>query len=236
MKRLHDYLQRYQEINPDWVDSLSLYKNAIASEVTGSTVLLDIGCGHSTLLEDVYAITPHTYGIDPDKNGIEKNRLISHKTVGMADDMPYDDSFFDVIVSAWVVEHLENPEQVFKEIFRVLKPGGCVVFLTPNSWNYIVWINRMIPDMFHDYLTQKLYGRQQHDTFPVQYKMNSVPSIRNQMNAIGFVEEVLLLNSDPRYIAFNDILFWISCKIEDLLSTELLQQCRVHIVGKYRKP
>ncbi len=47
---------------------------------------------------------------------------------------------FDVIVSAEVIEHLENPRAVAREWFRLLRPGGILVFSTPNneSWRSLV--------------------------------------------------------------------------------------------------
>jgi 2-polyprenyl-3-methyl-5-hydroxy-6-metoxy-1,4-benzoquinol methylase len=46
------------------------------------------------------------------------------------------DRTFDVIVSAEVIEHLENPRAVAREWFRLLRPGGTLIFSTPNneSW------------------------------------------------------------------------------------------------------
>lgn len=40
---------------------------------------------------------------------------------------------FDIIVSAEVIEHLENPRAVAREWFRLLRPGGTLVFSTPNN-------------------------------------------------------------------------------------------------------
>lgn len=47
---------------------------------------------------------------------------------------------FDVIVSAEVIEHLENPRAVAREWFRLLRPGGTLVLSTPNneSWRSLV--------------------------------------------------------------------------------------------------
>ena len=47
---------------------------------------------------------------------------------------------FDVIASAEVIEHLENPRAVIREWFRLLRPGGTLVFSTPNneSWRAMV--------------------------------------------------------------------------------------------------
>lgn len=40
---------------------------------------------------------------------------------------------FDVIISAEVIEHLENPRAVMREWFRLMKPGGALLFSTPNN-------------------------------------------------------------------------------------------------------
>jgi 2-polyprenyl-3-methyl-5-hydroxy-6-metoxy-1,4-benzoquinol methylase len=47
---------------------------------------------------------------------------------------------FDVIVSAEVIEHLENPRAVAREWFRLLRPGGTLIFSTPNneSWRALI--------------------------------------------------------------------------------------------------
>jgi 2-polyprenyl-3-methyl-5-hydroxy-6-metoxy-1,4-benzoquinol methylase len=40
---------------------------------------------------------------------------------------------FDVVIAAEVIEHLENPRQVAREWFRILKPGGILILSTPNN-------------------------------------------------------------------------------------------------------
>jgi 2-polyprenyl-3-methyl-5-hydroxy-6-metoxy-1,4-benzoquinol methylase len=40
---------------------------------------------------------------------------------------------FDAVIAAEVIEHLENPRQVAREWFRILKPGGQLILSTPNN-------------------------------------------------------------------------------------------------------
>jgi SAM-dependent methyltransferase len=53
---------------------------------------------------------------------------------------PFADVEFDVVVLQEVIEHLENVPLVFREVRRILKPGGCLVFSTPNMLN---WTSRL---------------------------------------------------------------------------------------------
>jgi len=50
------------------------------------------------------------------------------------DNIPYKDNSFDLVIYAEVIEHLrENHLNTLKEIYRVLKPNGFLLFGTPNS-------------------------------------------------------------------------------------------------------
>ncbi len=235
MNRQEYYRREYKKINPQWQDSLSLYKDLIAENVHGGSFILDVGCGHGDFLKDVYARTPNTFGVDPDPRALEKNTIIQNKFTGTAAELLFKDNYFDLVVLAWVLEHLEKPQKVFKEICRVLKPGGKVIFLTPNKLNYNVWIIRLIPEKFHEFFTTRLYRRQEHDTYPQKYRINSPRRIRKILSAAGFQQKNLILNGDPSYISFNNFLFKTACLGEKIIA-KIFPSAKVHLVGVFRKP
>jgi len=173
MNKQEYYREKYHKMCPKWRVSTLIYHDLISDSVSKDTFLLDVGCGHSNLLSDIYSKTPHTYGIDPDMSAINRNNEIKYIKRSYVEEMAFKDNFFDVVVCAWVLEHLRDPKKAFKEIYRVLKPGGKVIFLTPNTLNYNVWLIKLIPEKFHDFLTRRLYNRQENDTFPKQYLFNS---------------------------------------------------------------
>lgn len=45
--------------------------------------------------------------------------------------LPYADDCFDLVTAFDVIEHVEDDEQVFGELTRVLKPDGCLIFSVP---------------------------------------------------------------------------------------------------------
>ncbi len=235
MSKQKVYMEEYRHLKPDWEDSPTIYRNIISELTTPETYILDIGCGHKDLLKTVYNKTPHTYGVDPDQESLDKNLLIKNKTVGVVEKLPFESNFFDLAVSEWVLEHLNDAEKAFQEIYRVLKPRGKVVFLTPNVWNYNVWIIRLIPNRFHSIINKKLYGRREEDTYPVRYKINSVNKIAKTLEPMGFKKSQIILNGDPSYISLNRPLFALARLLEKILDLKPFRFGRVHLIGVYEK-
>lgn len=97
--------------------------------------VLDLGCGTATLTILIKQTYPdaEVVGIDGDSKILAIAEAKAAKAgvnlvldQGMAFDLPYPDSSFDRVVSSLVLHHLttENKRRTFKEIFRMLRPGG----------------------------------------------------------------------------------------------------------------
>lgn len=234
MNKQEFYKQKYRELKPGWQDSATIYRGMADALLSEDTRVLDVGCGHVDFMKDVYQKSDFVYGMDPNKKTLERNDTIKNKIHGSVEAIPFPDEFFDVVVSAWVLEHLEFPRRAFEEMYRVLKPGGKVIFLTPNAWNYNVWSIRLMPGRFQDFFTRKLYQRQAHDTFPTFYRINSIKTINRILRPIGFKKVQLIFNGDPSYISFNDVLFRIACFVEERFDSRF-ETLKVHLIGVYEK-
>lgn len=97
--------------------------------------LLEIGCGRGEYLAKMRDFGWNVRGVDVSQEAIDfaKNHYQLDVCVAGADNLPYDDAFFDVVFLKHVIEHLHEPIAIMKEIFRVLKPNGRILMTTPNT-------------------------------------------------------------------------------------------------------
>ena len=56
-----------------------------------------------------------------------------HRIVGTAERLPFADASFDVVLAIQVLEHVFDPQVASKEMYRVLRPGGELIILAPQS-------------------------------------------------------------------------------------------------------
>ena len=100
--------------------------------------VLDVGCGAGRFLVEFEKNGSSTVGIEPDIRplGIAKPRVKGSLIQSSAVCLPFSDSTFDKVLCNHVIEHVENPDQAFGEIRRVLRTGGTFVLSFPNS-NYL---------------------------------------------------------------------------------------------------
>ncbi len=105
----------------------------------GGDVVLDLGCGAGLDLyfyAEAVGKKGEVYGLDISKDmlkkaeqnmdavGIDNVKYI----LGHSDDLPFENDFFDIVVSNGIYNLSPDKEKVLKEVFRVLKPGGRTVF------------------------------------------------------------------------------------------------------------
>jgi len=100
--------------------------------------LLEIGCGRGDFLNEFRKKNLEVYGVDLSNYSQSFFPEINFKKVDLTKDaLPFEDNFFDVIYSKSLIEHFYYPDTLFQEAYRVLKPGGKIITLTPEwQFNY----------------------------------------------------------------------------------------------------
>lgn len=129
------YFQRYLKIAPL---SLALWRATEAQELARHKLVrpvLDIGCGFGEFA-GVFFNSQIEVGVDIDYRDIAKATSSGkYKKTIIADarNMPFANNTFNTIISISTLEHIQNNLQVFKEAYRVLKPGGKFYYTVPTD-------------------------------------------------------------------------------------------------------
>jgi len=111
------------------------------SYVNDGDKVIDIGCGVGVLTRMIQKERQgcEVWGTDISDEVIKNDLVDDPRTeyrVGFAGeqkDLP--DEYFDVVFSGEVIEHMDLPETLFSEAYRILKPGGKLIITCPKDDN-----------------------------------------------------------------------------------------------------
>lgn len=107
-------------------------------EVSGTPLLgtsaLDFGCGKGEAVRALAAIGVDAYGCDFSSELGQGDRLAP---IGNPYRLPYPDAMFDAVLSWEVFEHVQDYTEAFREIRRVLRPGGTSIHTFPSRYRLL---------------------------------------------------------------------------------------------------
>lgn len=129
-------------------------------KITGylsSGTLLDIGCATGELLQVAQGMGFDVYGVEISPDGIRRcrekfgeNRIIgAHIKAG---DFPCE--FFDIIALSDVIEHVREPTIFLNTLYNLLKPGGLLMIVTPDTSS---WTRKIMKRHWLHYKEEHLY-------------------------------------------------------------------------------
>src|SRR5881396_691272 len=149
---VHD-LQSIRRMYENYEDQMQFYFQDVDEEVTGnidsylkrcrslcetlerSPRLLDVGCGAGILLDRAKALSFTCEGVEIceslARSAEERVGCKIHREFLGQLDLP--DNSFDIITLYDLIEHLPDPTQEIRHVYRLLHPGGVLFVLTPNN-------------------------------------------------------------------------------------------------------
>ena len=101
-----------------------------------SAKVIDFGCWDGDITLKIGKATGATdlYGIDIEDKGIQLSTEKGIKVFpyDLNEPLPIDNETFDAVFSGETLEHVPMTDNLVKEAYRILKPGGYIVITTPN--------------------------------------------------------------------------------------------------------
>lgn len=130
--------------------------------VDGSPLeILEAGCGQRWYLnldEIEYKLT----GADLDKDALEirekKFQDLDQGILGDLRTINLEENKYDVIYNSFVLEHIQNAEQVLNNFFKWLKPGGILILSIPDRNSVFGFVTRVTPFSFHVFYRKYIQG------------------------------------------------------------------------------
>jgi SAM-dependent methyltransferase len=127
---------------------------AIVARRTDSSPIqiLEAGCGRTWSIK-LSGVDYRLTGIDLDREALD-HRLNVEKDLdeGILGDLSthnFQERQFDVIYSAYVLEHIQNAEKVMRNFVNWLKPGGLLIIAVPDPNSARGFVTRITPHWFH---------------------------------------------------------------------------------------
>lgn len=112
--------------------------------------ILEIGVGGEGGLIYPLKENNNVFGVDVSDSAILNCRQmgLEVKKINLdIESLPFDNSYFDIILAFEVFEHFSNPQHAIEEIKRVLKIGGLVIISIPTPFTYH-WPRLFYPSLF----------------------------------------------------------------------------------------
>jgi len=145
---------------------------------------LDLACGTGWAVRYAACLAAgrgQFYGVDNSSQMIERAKAISNEYANVnfckskVEQLPFDDDFFDFIISSNAFHHFSDPEQAVKEARRVLKPEARLYILDTTADNFVMRFISRISRRF-EAAHVKLYSTKEFQAFFAKTELKYVES------------------------------------------------------------
>lgn len=172
--------------------------------------VLDVGASSGIMDSYISKYVRSLVGIDIDNGAItHANKNFKSKNLifkkGDALDLKFKENSFDIVICTHVYEHVEKPDKLFKEIYKVLKPGGICYLAAVNAlWPiephyylpFLSYLPKNLGSLYLRLFTDKKYY---YETLFTYWKLKSLVTNVN-FKIIDYTPKVL---SNPKKLGFK---------------------------------
>lgn len=111
------------------ITNLQCYGYTTALERHAHGRLIDLGCGNAPLAGIYRSLVKEFIWVDWPNSPYQIFQLDFE--VDLNGDLPFDNNSFDTILLSDVIEHIAQPDHLFSEMVRILRPGGIIILGVP---------------------------------------------------------------------------------------------------------
>jgi SAM-dependent methyltransferase len=225
----------YPQHGNNWDNEL--FADEVLAALPAGGRVLDLGAGAGIVEEfNFRGRAAWVCGVDLDPR-VTRNPFLDEGRVGAAEQIPYDDAAFELVFSNNVLEHLPDPIAAFREVRRVLAPGGRFLVKTPNRRHYVPLLARLTSHRVHE-VVNRWRGRRVEDTFPTLYRVNTPGELKRTAQAAGLrLDTVRLIEGRPEYLRLFAPAYLAGIAYERVVNaTDFLAGLRVVMIGAMTKP
>ena len=212
------------------IDGTVEFYGRVKSILEPDMKVLDFGAGRGQWAEEqrgnywkeTHRLKGHAQfvvGCDVDAAIFENTEVDEAVQIDPDENLPFNDEEFDLIVSDFTFEHIQNSEHVAIQLARILKPGGWLCARTPNKYGYKSIATQLVGNSG---LKQILLGKVQPDRdsvdmFPTVFKLNTKRQLKKHFPDNQFSHFVYYYFSEPSYFFNSKFLYWTMSVFDRLL-------------------
>ena len=199
---------------------IKYFDKFIENYIENNCKILDYGCGPGTFSVKLSRMTCNeVHGVDISGGFIDQCLKIKkelkvnnfHPKQVKDNVLPFNDNTFDTVLIFDVIHHLDNIDENFREINRVLKTNGKIIVYEPNKLNPLIWLMHFIDSNEGGLLkvgTKNKYYKilKKHNFKPVKFAYSGIVVGPNS-NLLNFLSN--FLNIEIVYKFFG----WLNPKL-----------------------